>query len=140
MLSGPGQFSENETNEVNFREIPSHVLQKVCMYFTYKRNQTMASFARGLLRLSQNNGMNMAQLRQMSGAHTDDGWKLWKKVFFVVGIPVIVLGHVSAFYLPDENEHAPPPFVPYDHLRIRTKKFPWGDGNHSLIHNTHLNV
>ena len=22
MLSGPGQFSENETNEVNFREIP----------------------------------------------------------------------------------------------------------------------
>lgn len=36
MLSGPGQFSENETNEVNFREIPSHVLQKVCQYFTYK--------------------------------------------------------------------------------------------------------
>ena len=22
--------------KVNFREIPSHVLQKVCMYFTYK--------------------------------------------------------------------------------------------------------
>ena len=36
MLSGPGQFAENETNEVNFREIPSHVLQKVCMYFSYK--------------------------------------------------------------------------------------------------------
>ncbi|XP_027205539.2 transcription elongation factor elongin C [Dermatophagoides pteronyssinus] len=36
MLSGPGQFSENETNEVNFREIPSHILQKVCSYFTYK--------------------------------------------------------------------------------------------------------
>ncbi|KAG5204935.1 hypothetical protein JEQ12_019380 [Ovis aries] len=36
MLSGPGQFAENETNEVNFREIPSHVLSKVCMYFTYK--------------------------------------------------------------------------------------------------------
>ena len=41
MLSGPGQFEENETNEVNFREIPSHVLQKVCMYFTYKvKNNT----------------------------------------------------------------------------------------------------
>merc|ERR1712062_881826 len=36
MLSGPGQFSENENNEINFREIPSHVLQKICMYFTYK--------------------------------------------------------------------------------------------------------
>ncbi len=29
MLSGPGQFAENETNEVRFREIPSHVLSKV---------------------------------------------------------------------------------------------------------------
>ncbi|XP_064231879.1 elongin-C-like [Aotus nancymaae] len=36
MLSGLGQFAENETNEVNFREIPSRVLSKVCMYFTYK--------------------------------------------------------------------------------------------------------
>ncbi|XP_062943805.1 elongin-C-like [Cynocephalus volans] len=36
MLSGPGQFAENKTNEINFREIPSHVLSKVCMYFTYK--------------------------------------------------------------------------------------------------------
>merc|ERR1712234_57702 len=43
MLSGPGQFSENETNEINFREIPSHVLQKVCMYFTYKVRYTNSS-------------------------------------------------------------------------------------------------
>jgi transcription elongation factor B subunit 1 len=43
MLSGPGQFAENETNEVNFREIPSHVLQKVWMYFTYKVRYTNSS-------------------------------------------------------------------------------------------------
>uniref|UniRef100_A0A0N5AVY0 Elongin-C n=1 Tax=Syphacia muris TaxID=451379 RepID=A0A0N5AVY0_9BILA len=36
MLSGPGTYAENESNEVNFREIPSHVLQKVCQYFSYK--------------------------------------------------------------------------------------------------------
>ena len=36
MLSGPSQFAENEINKVNFREISSHVLPKVCMYFTYK--------------------------------------------------------------------------------------------------------
>ncbi|XDA77333.1 hypothetical protein R6Z07M_007436 [Ovis aries] len=36
MLSGPGPFAENETNVVNFREISSCVLPKVCMYFTYK--------------------------------------------------------------------------------------------------------
>ncbi|XP_030170489.1 elongin-C-like isoform X1 [Lynx canadensis] len=40
MSSGPGHFAENETNEVNFREIPSHVLSKVCMYFTYKVRYT----------------------------------------------------------------------------------------------------
>lgn len=36
MLSGPGQFSENQTNVIHFREIPSHVLQRVCAYFMYK--------------------------------------------------------------------------------------------------------
>jgi transcription elongation factor B subunit 1 len=29
--------------QVNFREIPSHVLQKVCMYFTYKTKYTNSS-------------------------------------------------------------------------------------------------
>ncbi|XP_025209019.1 elongin-C-like [Melanaphis sacchari] len=36
MLSGPGQFSEKQTNIIHFREIPSYVLVLVCMYFTYK--------------------------------------------------------------------------------------------------------
>nr|XP_039264559.1 elongin-C-like [Styela clava] len=36
MLSGPGRFAENETNEICFKEIPSHVLAKVCQYFAYK--------------------------------------------------------------------------------------------------------
>lgn len=43
MWSSPGQFAENGTNEVNFREIPSHVLSKVCMYFTYKVRYTNSS-------------------------------------------------------------------------------------------------
>ncbi|XP_035212965.1 elongin-C-like [Stegodyphus dumicola] len=36
MLSGPRRFAENEVNEIYFKEIPSHVLQKLCQYFTYK--------------------------------------------------------------------------------------------------------
>lgn len=43
MLDGPGQFAENESNQVNFREIPSHVLEKVCQYFTYKIKYTNSS-------------------------------------------------------------------------------------------------
>ncbi|XP_060880429.1 elongin-C-like [Metopolophium dirhodum] len=43
MLSGPGQFAENETNEIHFREIPSHVLLNVCMYFTYKARYSNSS-------------------------------------------------------------------------------------------------
>uniref|UniRef100_A0A3B3RY02 Elongin-C n=1 Tax=Paramormyrops kingsleyae TaxID=1676925 RepID=A0A3B3RY02_9TELE len=61
MLSGPGQFAENETNEVNFREIPSHVLSKVCMYFTYKGFSLQGCFLLPLRRW-----LLLLQLMQMS--------------------------------------------------------------------------
>ena len=54
MLSGPGVFQEQETNEIHFQEIPSHVLSKgdllfnldcftiisVCGYFEYRSRYT----------------------------------------------------------------------------------------------------
>nr|XP_038969140.1 elongin-C-like [Rattus norvegicus] len=43
MLCDPGQFMENETTEVSFREIPSHALSKACTYFTYKAHYTNSS-------------------------------------------------------------------------------------------------
>ncbi|KRX46044.1 Transcription elongation factor B polypeptide 1 [Trichinella nativa] len=43
MLSGPGQFAENETNVIHFKEIPSHILQKVVHYFQYKTVYTNSS-------------------------------------------------------------------------------------------------
>lgn len=36
MLSGPGQFEENQSNVIHFHEIPSHILKSLCAYFTYK--------------------------------------------------------------------------------------------------------
>lgn len=32
MLSGPGQFAENETNEIHFREIPWVLTVPICCY------------------------------------------------------------------------------------------------------------
>uniref|UniRef100_T1IMM9 Elongin-C n=1 Tax=Strigamia maritima TaxID=126957 RepID=T1IMM9_STRMM len=43
MLDGPGQYSEYEINEVNFREISSLVLQKVCHYLAYRAKYTNSS-------------------------------------------------------------------------------------------------
>merc|ERR1712106_618100 len=102
---------------------------------------TMSLLARSYVKfLQQAKTSSIGQVRNMSAGHDADGWKMWKQCFFFVGIPVIILGHVNAFGMSDGSAHEPPPFVPYGHLRVRTKKFPWGDGNHSLIHNNHLNA
>jgi len=82
----------------------------------------MSLLARSYTRfLNQAKASSLGQVRQMSGDVHADGYKIWKKVFFIVAIPVIILGHVNAFGMSDGSEHVPPPFVPYDHLRIRTK-------------------
>ncbi|RZF46956.1 hypothetical protein LSTR_LSTR011224 [Laodelphax striatellus] len=38
MLSGPKQIEEDKTNALEFTEykIPSHLMQKLCIYFTYR--------------------------------------------------------------------------------------------------------
>lgn len=40
MMSGPGHFEENESSEFKFRDIESHILEKVCKYFQYKIRYT----------------------------------------------------------------------------------------------------
>ena len=75
-------------------------------------------------------------------AHDDGGWKMWRNLTFFVAFPVIVLAHVTVFmpHVDGQKDAVRPDFVPYEYLRIRTKKFPWGDGNKSLFHNPHVNA
>ncbi|XP_029913473.1 cytochrome c oxidase subunit 6A2, mitochondrial [Myripristis murdjan] len=69
----------------------------------------------------------------------EGGAKTWKMLTIVLAVPGVTVCMINAYMKMVAHSHGPPEFVAYPHLRIRTKKFPWGDGNHSLFHNPHTN-
>jgi len=76
-----------------------------------------------------------------AGEHAG-GIRLWKLLSLLVALPGVGVCFVNAqMKEKEEREHGHrPEYVPYAHLRLRSKKFPWGDGNHSLFHNPHVNA
>ncbi|XP_067686773.1 cytochrome c oxidase subunit 6A, mitochondrial-like isoform X1 [Haliotis asinina] len=73
----------------------------------------------------------------VAGEHAG-GAKRWKILTFLVAVPGVLVCYANAFVLQDHHMK-PDEFVPYEHLRLRSKRFPWGDGNHTLFHNKHMN-
>ncbi|XP_072043676.1 cytochrome c oxidase subunit 6A, mitochondrial-like [Amphiura filiformis] len=72
-------------------------------------------------------------------AHHGEG-DVWKKMFLFLAIPVMGFCTYNGFFSEEANaEHHREEFVPYSHLRIRVRRFPWSDGNHSLFH-SHYNA
>uniref|UniRef100_A0A674M994 Cytochrome c oxidase subunit n=1 Tax=Takifugu rubripes TaxID=31033 RepID=A0A674M994_TAKRU len=66
--------------------------------------------------------------------------RTWKILTIVLAFPGVSVCMANAYVKGQEHPPEQPDFVAYSHLRIRTKKFPWGDGNHSLFHNAHTNA
>ncbi|KAF0773911.1 cytochrome c oxidase subunit 6A2, mitochondrial-like [Aphis craccivora] len=70
------------------------------------------------------------------------GLELWKKVTYFIGLPGCLLASIYCIngHLEHEKHSSRPEFVPYEHLRIRTRRFPWGNGDQTLFHNPKLNA
>ncbi|XP_022050789.1 cytochrome c oxidase subunit 6A, mitochondrial [Acanthochromis polyacanthus] len=75
-----------------------------------------------------------------AASHSGEGGaRTWKILTIILAIPGVGVCMANAYMKMQAHSHGPSEFVPYPHLRIRTKKFPWGDGNHTLFHNPHTN-
>ncbi|XP_016424708.1 cytochrome c oxidase subunit 6A1, mitochondrial [Sinocyclocheilus rhinocerous] len=96
-------------------------------------------------RLSQKllKSAGLTQTRQLSAAaaaHGEQAAKTWKILSFVVALPGVAVCMLNMYLRAQQHSHEQPEFIPYSHLRIRSKRFPWGDGTKSLFHNPHVNA
>lgn len=73
--------------------------------------------------------------------HPDGGHKFFRNVALFAALPIIVIVMAKCYSEGKFGAAEPdrPPFVPYEYLRRRTKRFPWGDGTKSLFHNDRTN-
>nr|XP_022900316.1 cytochrome c oxidase subunit 6A2, mitochondrial-like [Onthophagus taurus] len=95
------------------------------------------SVRRYLATTAAKNAVRVEGPSAVSGGH-EGGFKMWRSLSFFVAFPAIALCGVNC-YITHEHLDAPE-FVKYDHLRLRSKRFPWGDGQKSLFHNPHTNA
>ena len=84
---------------------------------------------------------DFAKAVQAEEAHAGKTYLIWRRLSYFVVIPALTWCLYNTYQM--EKEHSTHPrqgFEPYEHLRIRKKPFPWGDGNHSLFHNSEVNA
>ncbi|KAF3941301.1 hypothetical protein ABW19_dt0201670 [Dactylella cylindrospora] len=90
-------------------------------------------------------GSTFTKEREAVKHHAAQSAQLWRKLSIFVAIPALILSSVNAYNLWNEHweheAHMPPleerPQYPY--LNIRSKNFPWGDGDKTLFWNDKVN-
>ncbi|CAG9860745.1 unnamed protein product [Phyllotreta striolata] len=71
--------------------------------------------------------------------HKPGGHKKYKYAFFLIALPGLVYLTNKVMGKKLSEEPCRPPFRKYPYLRIRTKRYPWGDGQRTLFHNPKVN-
>ncbi|KAH0999455.1 hypothetical protein HUJ04_005324 [Dendroctonus ponderosae] len=65
---------------------------------------------------------------------------MYKRIVLFACLPIIAGLSVMNFLRHKSCAEERQPFHKYSYLRIRTKRFPWGDGQKSLFHNPRTNA
>ncbi|KAJ2048914.1 Cytochrome c oxidase subunit 6A1, mitochondrial [Coemansia sp. RSA 376] len=93
-------------------------------------------------------------VRSYSGAFSNEAYaasketartsvETWRKISLFAAVPsVIIFSYVATKEELDHIhhlEHDPPKFVAYPYLRIRKRKLPYGDGDHTPFWNSLVN-
>ena len=119
-----------------------------CVLLSQKVNKMASvlrsSFWRLLSHQSRRYASTYAENLKAVEEHAASTMVLWKRISLFVALPMVGLVAYNSYKKEEEHhhhveEHGRDPFIPYSHLRIRSKPFPWGDGNHTLIHNPRTN-
>merc|ERR1712035_138958 len=85
----------------------------------------------------------LTQARRQLSASAGGGHALaekWRMLSFLIAVPGVAVCMLNTYLKHTQHDHERPEFIPYSHLRLRSKAFPWGDGKKSLFHNPHLNA
>ncbi|ODQ50600.1 cytochrome c oxidase, subunit VIa [Saitoella complicata NRRL Y-17804] len=93
---------------------------------------------------STSSGAEFLSERAAVEKHSGETADLWRKITYYIAFPLIIVGAVNAKNLYDEhNEHMAHVDITeqpqYAYLNIRTKNFPWGDGDKTAFWNDKVN-